>query len=620
MDTVNSIKNLPSIIPVGYLKDSLKEVRTNGLPHGYDTGVSNLDDIFRADKGRLMTITGIPNCGKSEFVDFYTVSLNKKYGFKPAYYSPEKQPYAFHLAQLIPKFTNKPLDESSPEEIDKALEHICNNFFFFNYEKVKTFGDIEKHIEYLVTTVGIDILVIDAYNKVESDKPTGETETEFIGKFLDKLCELAIKHNILIILVAHPKKMDWKRNDKVAQRPTAYDINGSAHFFNKSDFVLCVHRDRDEENEMVIIDVDKVKFNHYGNQGRCLLKYDLASGNYYNAPANKWSRVDGDSKCEYKTIPFSLDPLPKVKDPLDVTVTWYANKYDNIGSEVCLRDFLLTDRYKDIAEIVRRGQTPKERKDIKDELVEAREISAATISGTFTQRGNDFLDCASGLICIDIDLKDNDSEIMATVPSILKQLPYVAFFEKSISGDGYMAVIPITNPHHLRQHYFALEQEMKSYGIILDKNCKDIARLRYASYDPERYYNPNATTYYWEVDLPHPPKDKQTEGKKNEYHVTSTSSELDKIKREIEYMKNQNIVFPDDYDTWKTIGMALNTGLGEDGREIFHEISKLSDKYDELECDNQYDAFRRTYENGCDVTLGSLFHIIKEAKENKFNS
>ena len=84
--TING--NLPTILPAGYLKDRMNTIRTKGLPKGFYTGVSNLDDVFRLDKGRLITITGVPNCGKSEFVDFYTTALNKRYGLKTLFFSP----------------------------------------------------------------------------------------------------------------------------------------------------------------------------------------------------------------------------------------------------------------------------------------------------------------------------------------------------------------------------------------------------------------------------------------------------------------------------------------------------------------------------------------------------
>lgn len=93
--------NLPSILPSGYLRDRLLNIRKNGLPKGFYTGVESLDKVFRLDKGRLITVTGIPNCGKSEFVDFLCVTYNKRYKLKTLYFSPENQPSELHLAKLI---------------------------------------------------------------------------------------------------------------------------------------------------------------------------------------------------------------------------------------------------------------------------------------------------------------------------------------------------------------------------------------------------------------------------------------------------------------------------------------------------------------------------------------
>ena len=305
--TING--NLPTILPAGYLKDRMNTIRTKGLPKGFYTGVSNLDDVFRLDKGRLITITGVPNCGKSEFVDFLITTYNKLYGTKALCFSPENQPCELHLSKLVSKFTNKPFEELSQAEIDVAIDYICKNIYFFNYDKVKSFDDINSLVASMHSSLGFDILVVDSYNKVEWNKPSNETETDFISKMLDKLCEMAINYNIMVILVAHPRKMEWRNGEKVAQCPTAYDINGSANFYNKSDFVLAVHRDRDYYNEIVTIRVDKVKFNHYGTQGSCLLKYDVASGNYYNAPG----KFDFDEKAAYTPIEFTLPSLPAKK-------------------------------------------------------------------------------------------------------------------------------------------------------------------------------------------------------------------------------------------------------------------------------------------------------------------
>jgi hypothetical protein len=64
------------------------------------------------------------------------------------------------------------------------------------------------------------------------------------------------------------------------------------------------------------------------------------------------------------------------------------------------------------------------------------------------------------------------------------------------------------------------------------------------------------------------------------------------------------------------MGMALNSSFGEEGRELFHQFSQLSNKYDEVECNTQYDNIVSHYDADSEITLGTLFHIIKEAKDN----
>ncbi len=600
---------LPKIYPMGYLKERIKSIREKGLPKGYFTGVTNLDKIFRLDKQRLITVTGVPNCGKSEFVDFLVTVYNKLYGLKTLYYSPENQPVELHISKLISKYTNKSLGELSSDEIDTAVDYICKNFFFCNYDKIKTLDDIEKQVEHQSSSNQLDVLVIDAYNKIELEKGSNEMETEFISKILDRLCEMSIKYNIMVILVAHPRKMEWKSNDRVPQCPTAYDINGSANFYNKSDFVLAVHRDREEENETVTIRVDKVKFSHYGTQGKCYLRYDVDSGNYYNAP----DLFDFDEKSEYKPIPFALPELPKKKEPLDVVVSLYSGSADNIGTDVCLKDFLLTDKYRNIVEQIRTGKTSEERKEIKSKL--SHKIPSVTVSGRFSKRGKDYLLSSSGLMAIDIDLKDN-KDIINQVPEILKTLPYVTYYGKSISGDGYFAVVPIENPNHFKQHFYAIEEEMLSLGIVVDKACKDITRLRYASYDENHYYNPDATTYYWEKDEDVKNKNVDKDRvRKTDFIQASTMSDKEMVERQLDYLRTNHLSIPDDYNTWFQTAMALHSGFGENGRGYFHEFSKLSYKYDEAECNQQYDNIISHYDNNNEITLGTLIHIINETKE-----
>lgn len=600
--------NMPSLLPKEHLMQCINDIYNHGLPQGLYTHVSNLDELFRLDRGRVITITGVPNYGKSEFVDFLTTTYNKLYGMKTLYFSPENQPLSFHMAKLVSKYTNKKLKDASKTEVNNTALYVCDNFYFCNYQIINKLSQIMDIGETVVKENNVSIIVIDAYNKVEAERPNELSETEFVSKVMDKLCNFAIQYNVMVILVAHPRKMAYDNSSQSYYCPNAYDINGSANFYNKSDFVFTVHRDFDRDE--TIIKCDKVKFKNYGKIGECRLKYDIDSGNYYNAAPNDGYYRE-DDELAYKPIEFTI-PTAVVNDPLNVEVSLYKGVSDNIGTTVNLKDFLFTDQYKDIAEAIRSGKTIEERHEIKNRYRTA--LPCATVSGRFTERKRDKVAEYSGLIAIDIDYKDN-VEVMPEVPNILKQMDFVIYAGKSISGDGYFAICRVDDPKRLKEHYLALEKDFKEYGITIDKACKDTTRLRFASYNEEPYYNPYALTYYKMVGEPKRETRVSTTYTPREfsYHTTSTDN-AQRVEEQIRYLIDNNLTLPDDYHSWFKIGMSLCSEFGESGRQYFHSISSLSPKYDRYECDNQYDKIVESYGSGNDIGLGTLMYMFNEAK------
>lgn len=91
-------------------------------------------------------------------------------------------------------------------------------------------------------------------------------------------------------LMAHPTKLPKNKDGKI-EAPTLYDISGSANFFNKADFGIVVHRDRD--NNIVEVHIQKVKFRHLGEPGLALFKYNINNGRY--VPYNGGFTIDWDN-------------------------------------------------------------------------------------------------------------------------------------------------------------------------------------------------------------------------------------------------------------------------------------------------------------------------------------
>ncbi len=68
-----------------------------------------------------------------------------------------------------------------------------------------------------------------------------------------------------------------------------YDISGSAHFINKADNGIVIHRSRDTSNPELMraaqIFVRKVRNKAAGHIGDCTLYYDRKSGRYLDEDA-----------------------------------------------------------------------------------------------------------------------------------------------------------------------------------------------------------------------------------------------------------------------------------------------------------------------------------------------
>lgn len=265
------------IFTISDFEQSLDAIFEFGLQKGLTIGHEPIDRLISFETKRLCIVTGYPASGKSEFIDEMAERLNMRYGWRWAYFSPENAPLAYHASKLIEKFTGTKFDKEHLKfgEYKQVKEHLEQDFFFISPSDYKVDTILEK-AKYLVRRRGIKALVIDPYNRLEDEK-SGMKETDYISTLLDKLTNFAQQNDILVILMAHPTKPAKNKDGKI-DPPTLYDISGSAHFFNKTDFGIVVHRDR--INNTVEIRVEKVKFRHLGEPGTALMKYNINNGRY----------------------------------------------------------------------------------------------------------------------------------------------------------------------------------------------------------------------------------------------------------------------------------------------------------------------------------------------------
>jgi twinkle protein len=264
------------------IRDDIYDLYLHGFQPGAKLNIAELDELVTWVTGRLVVVTGIPGHGKSEVTDWLIVLLNLLHGWKTAYFSPENHPLSYHVGKITSKLTGKSFDSHylNHDEFEQSYQYMNENFMFINPEQDLTIDSILEKAKYLVRKIGIKILVIDPFNKLDHLQDRGENETQYISRFLDRLTNFARINGVLVFLVAHPRKMQNKKDEPSKYEvPTLYDINGSANFFNKCDYGLTIYRDR--QNEVVSIMVQKVKFKHWGKVGQIDLKYNQINGRLY---------------------------------------------------------------------------------------------------------------------------------------------------------------------------------------------------------------------------------------------------------------------------------------------------------------------------------------------------
>jgi len=266
-------------------EEELDAIYQNGLQKGFMVGHPNLDALMSLETKRLMIVTGIPGSGKSEFIDEMCVRLNILYDFKVGFFSPENVPIQLHAVKLIEKLCGKKFqaidnrgENITPQQYAHAKEYYRENFFHVLPEDGATIDNILAKAKYLVRRRGIRIFVLDPFNRIEHEQSGGETETQYISRLLNRMTAFAQQNDLLFILMAHPTKI--KKDNGNGGVPTMYDISGSATFFDKADFGLVVHRERDESKNYTLVRVEKVKFRHLGAPGDATFKFNVINGRY----------------------------------------------------------------------------------------------------------------------------------------------------------------------------------------------------------------------------------------------------------------------------------------------------------------------------------------------------
>lgn len=272
--------------------DDIIGLYENGLPdtiYPKHSCFGNLKEVFSVMRGHLITGTGIPSHGKSNFTEWYVMNIVRDYDMKASFFSPEHHPFSLHHTSFIEKATGRNFWKDTDckrvnrYEIAKYQEWAEEKIYLTGTEngEFPTWDWLFEKFKEQLFSYGIDIFVIDAFNKVGF---TGNSNRlQQINDVLTKLTMFAQMNNVIIFLIAHPTKMH-KDTSGLYNSPTLYDVSGSSDFRNQTHDGFSIYRFfGDEVNEQkTVFENLKTKMKFQGEiGGQVEYNYHIPSGRYY---------------------------------------------------------------------------------------------------------------------------------------------------------------------------------------------------------------------------------------------------------------------------------------------------------------------------------------------------
>ena len=255
------------------------EVGVENYSMGFDS-----DDLLKIDFGSWTTVTGIPNSGKSDFLDQVCVNMAMQHGFRVGYFAPESFPFEGHIKRIANKLMQKNVQV---DDLNKCKDFIEEHFFLLkiDLENLTLKGILDKFRE-LVLAKGCNLFVIDPWNMLDHSQQRDYT---YVGKILSEITQFVQQTNTHLFLVAHPRKMTMTNG--IYDVCTPYDISGSSDFFNKTYNAISVYRELGVKtkfgSDAVRVYIQKVKRKENGRQGDFSVAPDFNNGGVYKTIDSK---------------------------------------------------------------------------------------------------------------------------------------------------------------------------------------------------------------------------------------------------------------------------------------------------------------------------------------------
>jgi twinkle protein len=254
-------------------------------PPPQQTFVSGFDKLdqhgFRFVRPALMAMIGPYGSGKSVLARQLACNLWRLHRWRVLITALEERVRPRYQRDLPRHIIDHSVSLWTDADVANADAQIQQGFRFLR-RKRNTLLDgnrLMDRIEFAVRVYGVDVVIIDPINEIDHQVPKGESKTDYLGRFIMGLKQLADDYDLLMIVCAHPPKDGVEKRTQKGRLLTLNDAADTAHYGNKADIGWCVW------SPLMVgptyLHVDKVKDTEVmGDPTLARLHYDSGMGRF----------------------------------------------------------------------------------------------------------------------------------------------------------------------------------------------------------------------------------------------------------------------------------------------------------------------------------------------------
>lgn len=249
------------------------------------------------------------------------------------------------------------------------------------------------------------------------------------------------------------------------------------------------------------------------------------------------------------------------------------------------------------------------------------QLPYVTFSGVFSYCSDACLVSHSRLLCIDLDGVEDVDGLKQRLIADGHFCTVLAFRSPSGNGLKWVIVIDLTTADHKTWFHAVRNYLLANYDSLtpkmVDSQCQNVSRACFLCYDPLVYVNTDVTEPQQHFD-PIAWAGKSDGVKQSKPKPVSASSqplhpleELAKARAVARELVRRGANIADSYGDYLKLGFALANGLGNQGRDLYHQLSSMSPKYREGDCERKWQQCLR--QNDGRTTIATFYQMAKLA-------